>query len=681
MLFLQAMRGRRKQKAKSPGYILMVFILCIVGSPLVSNAQINYQHFLRTGQYELQKENYLLAINNFNTAIYSKPDGFEAYFLRGIAKFSLGDFQGASNDFTKTIDIHPLYTRAYHYRGISRDRIYDYAHAISDFDKALEIDPFNPDVFLARGDTKMHVRDFRSAIDDYSEAINLNPKVAAAWLNRGICQHFLGNNTEALSDVDQAIYLDYFDVEAWTKRGMIKLEIDSLEPALDDFNHAITLDDKNPYVFFQRALTHLKLQDTTAAMKDYDTVIALDPNNALTFYNRGLVKSIRREYDAAIADYNQVTKINPYNVYTYFNRGIIYIELENYEEAEKDFSTAIEIYPEFAGAYINRSLVREKLRDKRGAISDHDEAMAIIERANAEAENYENLYKRYQDSIYFNKIIELEADFVSGDRKKGRVQFQRVSILPKPNFFLVYAFQLPDSVYFNYQKDEYFDKHITQFNANNKMGMRFVFTTRNWPVSQEKAIHELQRIDSSILLQGDTAGTYFIKGMINSMLQNYTTAINAYDVAIAKDSKISYAYLNRGTTRYELDEFIYSEQQYSNAITISRNAFKKQASKPKAPSHRAALDDYSKVIRLNPNLPFVYYNRANVKLSLKQFHRAIDDYSMAIKIEPEMAEAYYNRALTLLYLDEIELACKDLSKAGELGITEAYNVIKRYCNK
>ncbi len=36
--------------------------------------------------------------------------------------------------------------------------------------------------------------------------------------------------------------------------------------------------------------------------------------------------------------------------------------------------------------------------------------------------------------------------------------------------------------------------------------------------------------------------------------------------------------------------------------------------------------------------------------------------------------------LAKLYLKEEKLACKDLSKAGELGITEAYNIIKRYCN-
>jgi tetratricopeptide (TPR) repeat protein len=282
--------------------------------------------------------------------------------------------------------------------------------------------------------------------------------------------------------------------------------------------------------------------------------------------------------------------------------------------------------------------------------------------------------------VYFNKIIELEADFVSGNIKKGRVQFQRIAIEPKPNFFLVYAFHLPDSIYEKYQKTEYYDKSIAKFNASNKPGIKLVFTTRDWPVSKETALKELQRIDSTILLSGDTAGAWFIKGVVNSMLQNYSAAINAYDKSLNYDPNISYAYLNRGTTQFELNEFIYNEKQYSNAVTISlsgQNAPKKNL---EPPDHKKTLADYDKVIRQNPNLPFVYYNRANVLLSLKKYQRAIDDYSMAIKLEPKLAEAYYNRALTLLFLGENELACKDLSIAGELGINEAYNVIKRYCN-
>jgi tetratricopeptide (TPR) repeat protein len=330
---------------------------------------------------------------------------------------------------------------------------------------------------------------------------------------------------------------------------------------------------------------------------------------------------------------------------------------------------------------VNRSFVRAEKKDKKGSMRDHDQALAIIEMAKGEGEDPNELYKRYSDSTFFDKIIELEADFISGDMKKGRVQFQRVPIEPKPNFYLIFAFRLPDSVYLEYQKYEYFDQNISQFNANNKLGVRFVFTTHEWPVSQAKALAELRRVDSLILIKGDTAGAAFMKGMLYSMYQDYSTAINAYDKAIDKDPTISYAYLNRGTSRFELDEFIFSEQEYATDITISKTGFGNSPKrKIEPPDFKNTLQDYDKVIQINAALPFVYYNRANVKLQLKDFQRAIDDYSMAIKLEPEMAEAYYNRALTLLFLKENGLACKDLSKAGELGITEAYNVIKRYCN-
>jgi len=346
------------------------------------------------------------------------------------------------------------------------------------------------------------------------------------------------------------------------------------------------------------------------------------------------------------------------------------LELNKTDDAEADFSKCIDIYPEFVGAYVNRSVVRQGKGDRYGAQQDHDRAMEIIASKNDDSTNYENVYKRYQDSVYFNKIIELEADFVSGNIKKGRV----------PNFLLVYAFKLPDSVYTIYKKNEYYDESIAKFNASNKLGIKLVFTTRDWPVSKEKALKELQRIDSAILIGGDTAGAYFMKGVVNSMLQNYSIAINAYDQTLKHDPNISYAYFNRGTMQFELDEFIFNEKQYTSAITISmsgQNAPKKDL---KPPDHISTLNDYNRVIKQNANLPFVYYNRANVKLSLKEYQRAIDDYSMAIKLEPKLAEAYYNRALTLLFLGEAKLACKDLSMAGELGITEAYNVIKRYCN-
>ena len=657
---------------------LWLIIFLITSS--IADAQINYKHFLMEGRHELSKENYVGAIKSFNTALYSNKEGFEAYFLRGIAKFSLGDFKGADFDFSATLRIHPLYVRAYHYRGISRDRLYEYAHAISDFDRALEIDPFNPEVFMGRGDTKMHIKDFEGAEMDYTSSIELKKSNSSAWLNRGIARHFLGNNEEALKDLNEAVLLDYFNVEAWTKRGMVKYEIDSLEGALSDYNQAIKLDDKNPYVYFQRGLTYLKLKDTTLALNDYNKVVEMEPSNALTYYNIALIKSMQKKYDEALEAYASVVSINPNNIYAFYNRGSLYYMMKVYRKADKDFTRAIEIFPDFAGAYINRSAVRYKLGRKRAAREDEMAAKTIIAAINGESDDYQLLYQRYGDSTYFNKIIEFEADFISGNMKKGRVQFERVAVNPKPNFFLVYAFELSDSLQTVCSKYEYLDPGIASFNAQNDLGVRFVFTTRQWPVSKDMAKKELHKIDSTISISRDTAAAYFMKGMINSTLQNYATAMTSYDKCIKKDKGISYAYLNRGATRYELDEFIFAEKEYSNSITISRST-PKETEKNTPPDHNESLADFEMAIKLNGALPFAYYNSANLKIRQQKFQRAIDDYSMAIKIEPKLAEAYFNRALVLLYLEEEKLACSDLSKAGELGITEAYNIIKRYCNK
>jgi len=126
-----------------------------------------------------------------------------------------------------------------------------------------------------------------------------------------------------------------------------------------------------------------------------------------------------------------------------------------------------------------------------------------------------------------------------------------------------------------------------------------------------------------------------------------------------------------------------AEEQYTTAIIISRNSdqLREHIANRSQFDYNAAMADFDLAIQLYPDFAFGWYNRANLKLHLREFHQAIDDYSEAIKLEPNMGEAYYNRALTLLYLGETKLACSDLSKAGELGITDAYAVIRRYCGK
>ena len=62
----------------------------------------------------------------------------------------------------------------------------------------------------------------------------------------------------------------------------------------------------------------------------------------------------------------------------------------------------------------------------------------------------------------------------------------------------------------------------------------------------------------------------------------------------------------------------------------------------------------------------------------KEYNDAITYYTKAIAQDGDFAEAYYNRGLTYVYIGENEKGLSDLSKAGELGIYQAYNLITRF---
>ena len=93
------------------------------------------------------------------------------------------------------------------------------------------------------------------------------------------------------------------------------------------------------------------------------------------------------------------------------------------------------------------------------------------------------------------------------------------------------------------------------------------------------------------------------------------------------------------------------------------------------------IDDFNEAIRLNPQNPFILYDRGNYYFVRSQYAQAVDDYTRAIEIDPNIAEAYYNRGLARIHQEQLDEGIADLSKAGELGLYDAYSVIKKYRKK
>ena len=95
-------------------------------------------------------------------------------------------------------------------------------------------------------------------------------------------------------------------------------------------------------------------------------------------------------------------------------------------------------------------------------------------------------------------------------------------------------------------------------------------------------------------------------------------------------------------------------------------------------SYDEAIADLNKAIKLFPDFAYSYYNRATLRALSGSLPEAFEDYTKAIELNPDFAEAYYNRGIVQIFMKDTRKGCLDLSKAGELGIAEAYDTLKHY---
>ncbi|MGM9859411.1 MAG: tetratricopeptide repeat protein, partial [Muribaculaceae bacterium] len=89
------------------------------------------------------------------------------------------------------------------------------------------------------------------------------------------------------------------------------------------------------------------------------------------------------------------------------------------------------------------------------------------------------------------------------------------------------------------------------------------------------------------------------------------------------------------------------------------------------------LADLAHLIELSPRMAEAWYNKAVVHIAVEDYTSALAALNKAIELKPEMGEAWYNRGFIYLHLGNERLGIADLSRAGQLGIIPAYNLIKR----
>jgi tetratricopeptide (TPR) repeat protein len=94
-----------------------------------------------------------------------------------------------------------------------------------------------------------------------------------------------------------------------------------------------------------------------------------------------------------------------------------------------------------------------------------------------------------------------------------------------------------------------------------------------------------------------------------------------------------------------------------------------------------AIEYFSKNLKLHPNDPECYVDRANSYFVSKSWDLAINDYSMSLDLKPENSDIWLNKGIALLNSGKVEDACHDFRRSFSLGNKKVTDYISRNCIK
>ena len=625
-------------------------------------AQYNKRYIAWASRNMLASDNYKDAIDILNVLIRSDKESYEAYYLRGYAKLGLGDLVGAEADLSRALAINPVYTEAFHYRGIVNAELGNYEDAVRDLTSAIELRPDIVGSYYSRGVTHLRNKQWVKSLVDFDMVLRFTDKDAQTHINRGIALLGARDTLGAHESFDKAIRTNRDYTEGYNQKALLLMQEERYEEALGMFDKAIECDSSYLQPLFNRGIVYCNLERYKEAVEDYEKVLEIDPYITGAYFNLAIIYSIERDFPKALDYYNEVVEHAPENVKGYYNRAGVLMAMDRDMEALGDYSKAIELYPDFAGAYLQRAVVKDKIHDVAGA--SRDRAIADRKIAEYEArleEDPEGLYMYADTSKRFNQLMSFES----------RLAERKLASESASNATLRELFCWKPSAPEATSAHHYYTPLINeaQVATNGKIAFSNAPTTLSEEevaaLNEEYEAHAYESVES-----------LFRWAISQLSMRQYTSAVNILSEAIRLEPTNAMLYLNRAVTRAEMIDFI-SSVGISERISLDSDMALRGTTR-RTYNYDEAIADLSRAAELAPEVAYIYYNRGNLYALSGDMPAAYEDYTKALALAPFLADAYFNRGLVQLYMKDTQKGMMDLSKAGELGIKEAYGILKRY---
>lgn len=666
--------------------------MLFLGSFSYAYAQLNTDRITAIGRNALYFEDYVLSIQYFNQVIKLKPYLAEPYLFRAIAKIQLEDYQGALRDCDASVERNPFQPGAYYTRGFVYRQLHEFDLAEKDFTQALVFSPENKTYLLLRADARAAQKKYDLAMSDLQTLLRREPQSASLLFEKGAICLQMQDTACAVEAFTRTTELDSQNPANWSALGVVNLMQDNEDDALVQLTRAINLGSKWAGDYINRGIIFYHKHNYRGALADYDKAVSISPDDAQCYYNRGVLRQELGDYNRALEDLSQAIDLDPDRTEMRYQRGLVEMQLRQWKQARQDFDTLIACYPYFLPSYYlaaqaataqGNSKTAFRYRQQAADLENNKEQLQAqqqsapntdVQVAEAQPQRHDRR-KEFSSRTAQNQSEPTEDEQKYNSETRGSIQKRYTDVVNEPNITLSYYAQEQ-----SLRRTNYYQQAVEQLNRAQLLPAPLHFTVQETPLTADMVNYHFsqisnlsQQIDQLDLLNtprntptnNTHAAIFFARAIEFALVQDYSSAIDDCTRAAnrADDDMDAVIYFCRANWRYRLLEY----QRATGELTAEANM-----------DFDIMLRDYDQVIRLQPDFSFAYYNKANILCTQRNWQAAIDNYTRAIEADNDFAEAFFNRGLTYIYIDEVEQGLADLSRAGELGIYQAYNLITRF---
>ena len=469
-----------------------------------------------------------------------------------------------------------------------------------------------------------------------------------------------------LAQVEKALDINPYTERAWAIRALVSYEQKDYKKAEEALDKAILQNPRETGYYVNRALARYYQSNLRGAMSDYDAALDYDPKNYLAHFNRGLLRAQVGDDNRAIEDFNFVLELEPDNMMALFNRALMLNNTGDYQGAIRDISAVIKEYPDFLLGYQYRAEIKRKIGDINGA--ERDEFVLLKAQMERDLPNKKKTSgtrkKSSRNMDDYNKLVEADTNEVGetyANAYRGKVQDKSVETNPLPLFVLSY-YQLKDDL----NKQSIYNKTLDKWNRKQGQTKPLLLTNREETLDDAQVAHHFQSITVCTQHLADEpkqVDLLFTRALDYYLVQDFSSALTDLDHVLALDSTFVLAYFVRAQVVCKQAGGVVENKDKQNIVRTS------------------ALSDLDEVIRLQPDFACAYYNKGVLLMKSGQYTLAIEAYSRALLLDARFSEAFYNRGLAYIMNGDYEKGVSDLSRAGELGLYTAYNLIKKYTSQ